>query len=142
MSHVVCYTCGKPGQYSRDCRSKKKERDSDSDSSRSRSSDGDDLGSQSGKSRSERPCHFHKRWAKPPNKCEKGDECEFMHGKAEPKKKGTPGTNHTRQNALYEGSLLVIAVLGNILPTQSLMIPESSKFPTLRTNGPGAREVK
>ena len=78
-----------------------------------------------------------------------------MHVNEKPKKKGTPGITHTTQNALFRWNILVTALLGNILPTQSLNTPESSgislisvgdekeEIATLRlTNRSGAREVK
>ena len=96
MTHVVRCNCGK--------RSRKKERGSDSESSSS-------GGSGSDKPKSERLCHFHKPWPKPPKKCEKGDKCKYMHGKEKPKKRGTPGITHTTQNALFGGVFLSLLYL-------------------------------
>ena len=79
MSQIVCYNCGKPGHYAKDCRSKKKERHA---SPGRASSSGSDGGGQ--------VCHFHKPWAKPPQKCSKGDRCTYLHVDEKPKK-GTPG---------------------------------------------------
>ena len=70
--------------------------------------------------KSQQPCHLHKPWAKPPKKCDKGDKCEFMHGKEKPKKRGTPGITHITQNAPFGWSILVISLLGNILPTHQI----------------------